>query len=365
MHIRPFRGVFPRQHTVKFEDSFFLSVKEQYAEFAKAGMFEQAANEAFYIYQIRTQLRNFTGLVACAKVEDYFEGNIRKHEKTLEAKEKIQLELLLRRQASVKPVLLTYTKVDAIQDWLDDFIAREEPFFEQGFEKGQETHHFWEVSNWEDIKQLSVLFEREVKETYIADGHHRLSAVAHVYEEKGGHTFEQLLCAFFPSTELVILDFNRVIEMPAHISSTHLMARLSEIFEIKALKRATRPRRRHEIIMHIKKEWYSLQWKPFVLEQYADEDVLLDAALLNKKVLEEVLQIEDVRTDQRIKYVEGPKGLRGLQKATKGCKRGVGFCLYPVSFEELAILADQDKMLPPKSTWFEPRMKNGLVVQAF
>ncbi len=365
MHIRPFRGVFPREHAVKLEDSFFLSVKEQYAEFAKAGMFEQASNEAFYIYQIRTKARNYTGLVACAKVEDYFDGNILKHEKTLEAKEKVQLALLLRRQACVKPVLLTYPTVDAIQQWMEAFMAAEQPFYEHDFEGGQETHHLWEVSNWSDIKALSVLFEDQVPKTYIADGHHRLSTVAHMYEKQGGHTFEQLLCAFFPSSELVILDFNRVVEVPDHISSTLLMARLSEVFDIKPLKRATRPRRKHDIVMQLKKEWYCLTWKSTTLDRYADEKVLLDAALLNKIVLNEILEIEDVRTDQRISYVEGPKGLRGLQKATKNCKRGVGFCLYPISFEEMALLADQDKMLPPKSTWFEPRMKNGLVVQAF
>ncbi|GJM36365.1 MAG: hypothetical protein DHS20C18_53660 [Saprospiraceae bacterium] len=365
MQIKPFKGIFPLVENITNTDSFFYSVKEQYADLATDGKFEQVSGEALYVYRISTKTRNYTGLVACASVEDYFAGHIKQHEKTLEAKEKVQLELLLRRQACVKPILLTYPKVEAIQLWLANFINSQSLFFEQHFEKDEEGHYFWEVKEPKDIAELQALFRTQIPLTYIADGHHRLSTVAHLHQRRGGHTYQQLLCAFFPSNELVIHDFNRAVETPPNMSALQLMARLSQLFNIKVLKRASRPRRKHEIVMYLKKEWYSLHWKQSILDQYKEEEVLLDAALLNKKVLNEILEIEDVRTDQRINYVEGPKGLRGLQKATLKCIKGVGFCLYPVSFEGLATLAEQDKMLPPKSTWFEPRMRNGLIVQAF
>jgi len=141
------------------------------------------------------------------------------------------------------------------------------------------------------------------------------------------------------------------------------MARISQLFEIEVLEGPERPRQKHEISIFINKEWYRLSWKPEILETYKHLPVILDADLLNEKVLKEILNIKDVRTDQRIKYVEGQKGLDELRIKTIKNEHRVGFCLYPVSIEDLMKIADANFVLPPKSTWFEPRLKNGLIVQ--
>ena len=171
-----------------------------------------------------------------------------------------------------------------------------------------------------------------------------------------------LFCAFFATDQLDILDYNRTAQIPKGMTAAQFMAHISKVFDIELLESARRPTDKHEIVMLLRKEWYSLHWRAEILQGLDEQNALLDAALLNERVLGNILGINDVRTDTRVAYIDGSKGLEGLQKSSNASNR-VGFALFPVHFDDMMFLADAGEILPPKSTYFEPRLKSGMLVQ--
>ncbi len=369
MKLKAFQAVYPNFDLVASTDSFFGSVKYEYPKYKDSGFFNKTPSEAIYIYEIKTKQRRYRGILSCVDIEDYKAGKIKKHENTLASKEQQQVQLMIARNAMVKPILLTYPSVKAIDKFIDDNIKSQKIFYKTVFEEEKQTHKFWQISDGQKIEQLKKLFTDKVLFSYIADGHHRCSTTNLLHErmtKKGDpRDFGSLFCAFFPAHELEIHDYNRVIQSMNEISPTMFMAKLSKLFDIEPLEKPIKPRVKNEIIMFFMKECYALKWKLSVLEEYKDETVLLDANLLDQKVLNEILGIKDVKTDTRIKYVEGPKGIDQVRLRTAKSEDRVGFCLYPVRLEDLMKIADSGMVMPPKSTWFEPRMRNGLMVQEF
>lgn len=370
MHIKPFKAIFPNLDYLQSVDGFFSTVKQDYPDYMESGFFNRSEEAAIYVYQIRRKGRQFTGLICSSNVEDYLNGSIKKHEFTIASKEQRQLQLLLRRKAIVKPVLLTYPDVPEIDDLTQSVIANYQPIFDIEFEAENARHLLWSVTHPDLIAAFQDLFEKHIPYTYIADGHHRTSTNALLYnraktpEQK--QRYNSLLAAFFPASQIDIYDFNRVIELDDSISMSSFLVQMSEYFEMKALPHPRKPEGKFEIIMYIHpNEWYSLKWKIDILEQYKDRQVLLDCSLLDEWVLKKILQLENLKENLLIEYVEGPKGLSGIQKKVRKKNQAVGFCLYPVQFDEMIALVDAKEVLPPKSTWFEPRMKNGLLVLEF
>jgi uncharacterized protein (DUF1015 family) len=368
MHIHAFQAVYPNLDYITSPDLFFNTVREEYPEQKASGIYQRAASEGMYIYQIQEQGRSFTGVVACADIQDYFDGRIKKHEHTLASKEQQQLNLLMRRQATIKPVLLTYPPVQAIEDLLLRITQTEQPFLSLRFEEQREVHTLWAVREGVQLQQLQQLFLHEVPYTYIADGHHRCSTMALMHRrleglEKERPVLTSLMSAFFASSELEILEFNRTVEILQEISAPMLVVRLSQIADIDVLPGPEKPRRKHEVAMLLDKQWYMLRWKGNILDLYRQEVVVLDVQLLNELVFERIMGIQDVRTDERVRYVEGSLGLDMLRERVIKDDHRVGFALYPVDMHDFMSVADAEQVLPPKSTWFEPRMRNGLLVQ--
>jgi uncharacterized protein (DUF1015 family) len=370
MHIKPFKAIFPNLEYLQSVDSFFSTVKEDYPDYMESGFFSRSEEDAIYVYQIRRGARQFTGVICSSKIEDYLNGRIKKHECTIAAKEQRQLQLLLRRKAIVKPVLLTYPDVPEIDDLTQNIINAYQPTFDITFEEEGARHLVWRVTHLDLIAAFQDLFEKYVPYTYIADGHHRTSTNALLYNRAKApelrKRYNELLSAFFPASQIDIYDFNRVVTLDDSVSMSSFLVQLSDLFNMKPLDHPRKPKGKFEIIMHIEPdEWYSLQWKVKILEQYKGESVLLDCSLLDEWVLKNILKLENLKENLQITYVEGPKGLDGIQKKVRKNNQAVGFCLYPVQFDEMIALVDEGKVLPPKSTWFEPRMKNGLVVLEF
>ncbi len=369
MHILPFKALFPNMELIPSPDYFFATVREEFPDYFESGFFHHAETEGFYVYEIHSERRDYLGLVGCVDLHDYREGAIKKHEQTLADQEQKQMQLALRRKAGVKPVLLTYPKVPAIRRCLQQHIQDRPPMLEVHFEEDGQHHRIWAVDDPKGIASIQQLFLEQVPVTYIADGHHRIATTAMMHERlespaEQGH-YGMLISAFFSAAELEILDFNRVVDALDDISPTRFMARLSLVCDIECLAEPEKPRRKHEMTMYMKREWYRLRWKPQVTAHCGNGAEALDAALLNEKVLKDILDMDDVRNDLRVEYVEGPKGLEGLRKKALKSEHTVAFCLYPIQMEDLFALADTEQMLPPKSTWFEPRMKNGMLVQVF
>ncbi|MEZ4950669.1 MAG: DUF1015 family protein [Saprospiraceae bacterium] len=366
MHIRPFHALYPKLKYITSSDSFFGSVKQDYPDYKRAGIFEKTEQEGFYLYSIKSPRKQYNGLIATSDINDYLDGSILKHEQTLTSLEQVQLDLLFRRGATVKPVLLTYDTVDSIEEWYETFMHRNEPFFELDFEEEGQHHKIWSINKAEDISELQTLFLNNIPKTYIADGHHRSSTAALMYERnkhKDPERYRYFLTAYFSFRDLEVLDFNRVIRDLGNNSLSSFMAHLSKVCEIKPLKKESKPKRKHELTMLVNKEWYRLRWRKKALKGIEDPASLLDASLLEHLVLDPILGIDDARTDKRIKYVEGVKGMDNITNIVNRGHQRVGFFLYPVEMEDFTFIADAGSTMPPKSTWFEPRMKNGIIVQ--
>ncbi|MFK7806656.1 MAG: DUF1015 family protein [Saprospiraceae bacterium] len=365
MRINPFQAVYPDFNYVASADAFFSTVKQDYAEYKKSGFFQKTAQEALYVYQIVKPERTFTGLIACSDIRDYTTGKIKKHENTLAPKKQRQLNLLIGRKAMVKPILITYPEVRSISKILESYVKKSKPFFSCEMEGADETHYIWELSEGKTIQKLQNLFAKEVAVSYIADGHHRCAATALLYERtrKKKKVFcEQLLSAYFPVTELEIHDYNRVVDALGEFSPTKLMAKLSRVFDITPLRDPAKPSQKHEMTFCIHKEWYRLNFRKAILKEYQKAKVLLDANMLDEKVMRDILGIIDIRTDKRMSYVEGPQGIEGVLRETNKSPTKIGFCLYPVHISDVIKVAASGKTMPPKSTWFEPRIKNGMIV---
>ncbi len=365
MQIFPFKAVVPDISKAPATSEFFDTVKFNYADYAKNKFFRSSDDSAIYIYRISSSVHNFqyTGIIACAHIEDYINNKIKKHEKTIISNEQIHIELLKHRAASIKPVLLTYPSVTQIDDFINNFIDNSTPFLTIPIDLGEEMHTFWKIENEHDIKDLNMLFDKYVESAYIADGHHRTASIAMLYEKNiqaGISSLDYLLCAFFSAKELKINEFNRVIIGQNGMTKAGLMAEISTVCEIQRLDSPEKPKNKFEMTMYIGKLWYKLTWRKDAIASFDKSLTLLDVHLLNEKILKPILGITNVRSDQRLKYVEGPKGIEGLMSVVK--KKSIGFYLYPVQFQDLKIIADDDGTMPPKSTFIEPRMKNGLMV---
>ncbi len=336
-----------------------------YQQYVKDGLYIKVPQPAFFIYQIKSVTGEHTGLVALNEVEDFFDGKVKKHEATLGAREKQQRDLFLQWEAILKPVLLTYPTVPSISAWLNAFIHYHKPLFDTKFKNGKVLHRVWAVTEEQAIRELQNLFSSNVKSTYIADGHHRTTTIALLHEQRDQYPafdFDHLFCAFFATDQLDILDYNRVAEIPLGMSAVQFMAHISKVFDIELLESPRRPEDKHEIVMLLRHEWYSLHWRPELLSGLDEQNALLDASLLNERVLGNILGIHDVRSDTRVVFVDWSKGLNGLQKSAN-IRNKVGFSLYPVNLADMIFLADAGEILPPKSTYFEPRLKSGMLVQ--
>ncbi len=368
MRITGFQALYPKMELVTSPSSFFSTMKIQYPQYFKSGFFKRSSREAIYVYQIKSKHGKHVGIIAGTDIQDIDENKVLKHENTLASKEQSMMHLMLERQAMIKPVLLAYENISAIDRFTDKVISKRKVNFKVKFEEENQVHSLWQIFDPEEIEWIKKIFRKDVKISYIADGHHRCTTTSILYstqkvdQTKAGNS---LLSVYFPFDQLVIYDYNRVVEMFSYVPPFEFIVALSKYANVKKLKKARKPQEKHEITMFAQGHWYAFKWKKKVLKKGKNEQVLLDASLFNEYVLKSILGVEDVRTDDRIKYVEGTLGLNAVKDRTLKRPENVGFCLYPVSKAELKRTADANKNLPPKSTWFEPRIKNGLIVQEF
>lgn len=365
MKIIPFKAAFPKVELITSPDSFFSNIKYQYREYRKSGFYQDSEDAGLYVYQIINAYGKHTGLICNTDVSDLKKGFVLKHEKTLASKEQQMMHLILQRKALVKPVLLGYNPIDKIQAYLKSITKKSKPFVEIKFEDGT-VHMIWNVEKLEAISKIVKSFSK-LKSAYIGDGHHRTTTVALLSASKNlgsdAKKYSQLLTAYFPFKELKIFDFNRVVDITDVMPSSRFMALLSTYFDITPLKKAQKPTSKHMLTFFIDSIWYKMKWKKKYIDVKNKSQIILDSALINKYIFGKILGINDVRIDSRIKYFGGTSPMRKLIKQAQKYGVGVGICIFPVDAKELTTIADQKKTLPPKSTWFEPRLVSGIVTK--
>jgi uncharacterized protein (DUF1015 family) len=376
MKILPFKAFYPVLEKVPHSNDFFETVKVQYHDYRTEGLFQPTDKEAVYIYRItNAEGEKFTGLITCVDMADYFEGKMKKHEKTIVKNEDLQSDLLQKRGAAIKPVLLTYpspnnrnsnswssrdneNQVSHLQDLLSNYIENHKKFYI--IHIGDEKHCFWQIAEPEIIAEIQSLFQTEIPHSYIADGHHRSASFAALHKQLKSAETAKMLCAFFPEQDLRIQAYNRIVADLNGLTQDEFLSELTHFFKVKVLKKGVKPYAKFEMTMYLGDKWFQLNWRKSELKEFGKGLVLLDVHLLNEKILKPLLGVKNIREDAKITYIEGTKSIKSTEDACP--TEGAVFCLFPVEFEDMVAIADSNGILPPKSTFFEPRMKNGLLV---
>ncbi len=344
--------------------------KENFASFKKKGYLEQDGEEYLYIYAQTMDGRRQYGLVGCAGVEDYMNGIIKKHELTRPDKEEDRMKHVRITNANIEPVFFAYPAVPDIDEIIKDIVEKQDPEYDFTSVDGI-GHHFWVITDKSKIQRLIELFN-ELPATYVADGHHRTAAAALVGNEKkkdnpdhtGDEEYNYFLAVHFPDDQLRILDYNRVVMDLNDLTPEEFLGRLGEVFAVKEKGgEPFKPVSLHTFGMYLQGKWYELIANE---GSYDDNDPIgvLDVTILSKSVLEPILNIMDLRTSKRIDFVGGMRGLGELQRRVDSGEMVVAFALFPVSMQQLISIADTGNIMPPKTTWFEPKLRSGLVIHS-
>ncbi|HZL76682.1 MAG TPA: DUF1015 family protein [Bacteroidales bacterium] len=368
LHITRAEIDLPSGTDVHSEEVYKKSV-DNFTLWQKKGWLVQDESPYYYIYAQTMAGRTQYGIAACASVDDYLNGVIKKHELTRPDKEQDRMVHVRVNNANIEPVFFTYPAVREIDAIVKRIVKKEKPEYDFTAEDGF-GHHFWVVKNPETIRKIGNLFTEKVPFTYVADGHHRTAAAALVGKEKreknpahnGTEEYNFFLAVHFPDDQLRIIDYNRTIKDLNGLSDEDFLKKLEAGFVIREKGIKTyKPRRLHNFSMYLGGKWYSLTAKKGT---YNDDDPVgvLDVTILNNLILAPVLDIQDLRRSKRIDFVGGIRGLGELKKRVDSGEMKVAFALYPVSMKQLITIADSGNIMPPKTTWFEPKLRSGLVI---
>lgn len=313
----------------------------------------------YYIYELTMDERSQTGLVCCSSVDDYENGLIKKHEFTRPEKEQDRVDHIYTTQAQTGNVFLAYRDVDEMNDIINKWKASKSPVY--NFTSDDNIRHtIWIISDEKVIDRVTEIFKEDVPATYIADGHHRVASAARVKymlsdHEEAGH----FLCTLFPANQLHIYDYNRVIKNLNDQSIEQLLGKLDRDFSVTKVSKVYKPEKPHHFGMYANGQWYELV---AVEGSYATDPVnILDVSILQNNVLEPFFGIKDQRTDPGIDFIGGIRGMKELEKLVDSGEAAIAFSIYPVTIEQLFDIADSNQVMPPKSTWFEPKLRDGLL----
>ncbi|GET26222.1 DUF1015 domain-containing protein [Prolixibacter sp. NT017] len=341
---------------------------ENFHLFKEKGWLVQDEKDKLYIYAQTMNGRTQYGIVGAASVDDYMNGVIKKHELTRKDKEEDRMKHVRNTNANVEPVFFTFTAVQELDDIVAKIVKENEPEYDFVAEDGF-GHHFWVIDDEATINRIVELFA-EIPATYVADGHHRTAAAALVGNEKrqnnpnhtGNEEYNFFLAVHFPDNQLQIIDYNRVVKDLNGLTEAELLAKLKEDFEVAEMGTDIfKPEELHTFSMYLDGKWYKLVARS---GRYDDNDPIgvLDVTILSDLVLDKILGIKDLRTDKRIDFVGGIRGLGELKRRVDSGEMKAAFALYPVSMQQLIDIADTGNIMPPKTTWFEPKLRSGLVI---
>ncbi len=343
----------------------YNKAKSNLKSLVDSGMFFQDEKDKFYIYGQTMWGKTQYGIVACSSVEDYNNNIIKKHELTRPDKEEDRMNHVRYTDANAEPVFFAFRDNKEINEIIEKTVKEKAEYdFKTDDEVG---HHFWIINNDKTIKRITEIFDKEIPFVYVADGHHRTAAAALVGEERknnnpnhnGDEEYNFFMSVNFPESQLTIIDYNRVVKDLNGMSDEEFITKLKENFVICEKKEEYKPNKLHNFSMYLSGKWYSLNAKNGTWKE--DAVGVLDVTILTEHILEPHLNILDLRRSKRIDFVGGIRGIGELKKRVDSGEMKVAFALYPVSMKQLMDIADNDKIMPPKTTWFEPKLRSGLV----
>lgn len=343
-------------------DKRFKAVAHKYADFKKDGVLVQEENAVLYLYQIESKNHTFIGILAGTAIQDYQNNTIKKHEDTLQYRVDLFKDYLHQTGFNTEPVLITYNDTPELNRWISR-KSQESPLLEFST-TNKEKHTLWKISDDNEILWLQEQF-KGVGDLYIADGHHRSASAELLYEQdknSGNENLNYFMSYLIADNNVKIYEYNRLIRDLNGYSKEDFIKKLAEHFVIKSKKQELwKPKHKFEFGMYLDDAFYSLKLKE---ENFIFEDTLsgLDAQILYKTVLQPILGIEDLRTDDRIEYIPGTKSITMIKEKVDSGEFEVGFMLFPINIKEIKDLADANLIMPPKSTFIEPKFRSGLVV---
>ena len=352
-------------------DEVYQKAMENFRLWKERGWLMQDEQEHYYIYAQTMNGRTQYGIAMCCHFEDYLSGAIKKHELTRPDKEEDRMIHVRNQKANIEPVFFTYPDDAEINAIVESVVKENEADYDFTAADGF-GHHFWVVRDAATNKRITELFA-DIPALYVADGHHRTAAAARVGQEcmaknpahKGDEEYCYFLAVTFPASQLRIIDYNRVVRDLNGLSESELLDALKVSFEVENKgKEIYTPSSLHNFAMYLGGEWYSLTAKAGTYDD-ADPIGVLDVTVLSNLVLDKILGITDLRTSKRIDFVGGIRGLGELQQRVDSGEMKVAFALYPVSMQQLIDIADTGNIMPPKTTWFEPKLRSGVVIHSF
>ncbi len=335
--------------------------KENLDAFISRNILFKESKPCYYIYQLIMNGRSQTGLVATSSIDDYENNLIKKHEFTRPEKEKDRIDHMRTIGAQTGNVFLAYKNVADLDTLIEDWKKDKNPVYDFTADDGIQ-HTIWIVNEENTIENITTIFSEQVPCTYIADGHHRAASAAKVKAVLGNDATEQanyFLTTLFPSNQLAIMDYNRVVKDLNGLNEADFLKKIQQKFDCEKVSTAFSPKNLHEFGLYLNNQWYKLTSKENTFT--TDPIGILDISILSNNILEPILGIADQRTDKRIDFVGGIRGLAELEKRVNSGEMAVAFSLYPVSLEQLFNIADSGNVMPPKSTWFEPKLRDGLL----
>jgi uncharacterized protein (DUF1015 family) len=345
--------------TDPYSDAVYAKAKENLDQFIQRHVLFQDEKPCYYIYELGWKGRTQTGLVCVSSVADYFNDVIRKHEFTRPEKEQDRINHMRISRAQTGNVFLACKDLKELDDVLEQWKKQNNAVYTFTADD-KVTHAVWVVDAISTIDIITNLFREKIPFTYIADGHHRAASAAKVRQQlPDSKEAEFFLTTIFPANQLAIMDYNRVVKDLNGLSDEDFLNRLNEQFTVEKAEAAVRPGSLHQFGMYLNNQWYTLTAKEGSFR--SDPIGILDVTILQENLLDKLLNIKDQRTDKRIDFVGGIRGLEELEKRVNSGEMKLAFSLYPVSIQQLFDIADSGNVMPPKSTWFEPKLRDGLL----
>ncbi len=348
-----------------YDDAVYEKAKQNLLKLETEGDLVQDKARCFYIYRQIMNGRAQTGIAGCASIDDYINNVIKKHEHTLAKKEVDRIRHVDICNANTGPIFLTYRKSNQINDIVNEWIDSHEPAYD--FTADDVLQTVWVVDDSAVVSKLSALFE-SVPSMYIADGHHRCASAVKVGQMRreaepdytGEEEFNFFLAVAFPDDQLEIMDYNRVVRDLNGLSTDEFIEKISDNFIVAKQNGRFKPEKKHTFGMLIKNQWYSLEARDKIINNL-DPVKRLDVSILQDYVLAPILNITNPKNDERIDFIGGIRGLDELEKRT-GSDMQLAFAMYPTTVDDLMAIADAGLIMPPKSTWFEPKLLSGLFI---